>query len=672
MSKSRKITGFAAVLSLAFLAVFGCRTSADKETVLAENGASSYAIIIGKNASLPEKFAAEELQKYIKKISGAVIPVKTDGNGSKNIVLIGTQQSNQLLASYLAKSDDFSEKEKKKDAFLITTKNGSLILCGSNPRSCLYAVYDFLEKELGVFWPTPMPEEEIVPFCKKICLNDISRKEAATFEYRGITRGGVPVIDWMAKHKMNWYLFGHFKEFEKDTDGFMLELKKRGMIISAAVHGTNEIMPPQKYFDKNPEYYSLNKEGKRVPDQLCTSNSDGLKIYTDLYLEFIAKNPDVDMFNVAQADGYGWCECPECNRIFGKERWEVIPAQLRASDRWLKAVNSVASEAEKKFPHKKIMYMPYVATGPCPKLAKPLPNVIAMLALYEVTASDVSSPDILRYHSCQDIHAYHRRLIEEWSKTASELLIYEYYGGRSQWDGKPMVLSQNMKNSLKYFASHGVKGLVTQAPYTWWRSYELNMYLTAELLWNVNTDTDKSIRVFCSRFYGAKAGAVMTEYFQNFEAYCTARGLYRTNKSAEEYLKKYGPDGFSICEHNLEEAQRLAETPEAVKQIQYQKALYGYNLLYDKMTDSYFKAEILCRKKDKDKACAMYKTLLDIQQETKKYLSDNKRFIQPLRPDRHIRLLQGLSSEYKWLDPQVQQPSSSDSPRKQFEDAGQK
>lgn len=669
MSKSGKITGFVTVLSLAFLSVFGCRTSADKETVLTGNGSSSYVIIIGKDASLPEKFAAEELQKYIRKISGAAMPVKADGTGHENMILIGTPQSNQLLASQLAKSDAFSDNDKKLDAFIVTTQNGNLILCGSNPRACLYAVYDFLEKDLGLFWPTPYSEDEIIPQCGTISLNDINRRESATFEYRGITMGKEPIIDWMAKHKMNWYLFGHFKEFEKDRSGFMLELKKRGMIISAAVHGTGEIIQPSKYFGKHPEYYSMDKEGKRVPDQLCTSSSDGLKTYTELYLKFIEKNPDINMFNVAQADGYGWCECTECNRNFGNERWEIIPAQLRASDRWLKAVNSVAAEAEKKFPDKKIMYMPYVATGPCPKLAKPLPNVKAMLALYEVTASDVSSPDILRYHACKDIHAYHRRLIDEWSKTASELLIYEYYGGRSQWDGKPMVLSQNIKNSLKYFAEHGVKGLVTQAPYTWWRSYEINMTLTAELLWNVNADTNKLMKDFCSRFYGAKAGAAMAEYFQNLEAFCTARGLYRTNKSAEEYLKKFGTDGFSVCERNLDDALRLAETPEIKKQIQYQKALYGYNRLYDKMTDAYFKAETLCKKKDKDKAQAMYKTLLEIQQETKKYLSDNKEFIQPLTPERHIKLPEGLSSEYAWIAPQNQPTSNSG--KRQFEDAGQ-
>src|ERR1700753_559415 len=47
-------------------------------TVLVEKGKSAYRIVIGTNALPSEKYAAEELQQYLKKISGAKLPIVTD------------------------------------------------------------------------------------------------------------------------------------------------------------------------------------------------------------------------------------------------------------------------------------------------------------------------------------------------------------------------------------------------------------------------------------------------------------------------------------------------------------------------------------------------------------------------------------------------------------------
>ena len=46
--------------------------------VLAENGLTSWHIVVSWDAPEPQKYAADELQHFIYKISGAVIPVVTD------------------------------------------------------------------------------------------------------------------------------------------------------------------------------------------------------------------------------------------------------------------------------------------------------------------------------------------------------------------------------------------------------------------------------------------------------------------------------------------------------------------------------------------------------------------------------------------------------------------
>ncbi|MDD5676616.1 MAG: DUF4838 domain-containing protein [Kiritimatiellae bacterium] len=602
---------------------------------LAEGKTSAYVIVVGNNASLPEKFAAEELQGYLKKICGANIPIKKAGDGRfKRMILVGTPASNPLVgerrkdscfvAGKRGGAMAFSSREEELDAFQVETRNGHLLLAGSNPRASLYAVYDFLEQNLGVFWPSVFPEEEIVPRREKIILKKIKYRECAGFKYRGYALADLHIIDWMAKHKMNRAGLS-FKTCDNTNyyrNTLLPEIQKRGIMLSAATHGFHYFIAPEKYFGEHPEYYCLpSGSGKRVPGQFCTYNKEALKIYTDNFLAFMARHPEIDFFHPSQEDGYGWCECPLC----GNEKWEVIRSQAMASDKLLNAVNSVADEAGTRFPGKPIVFQGYVATGPVPKQAKPRANVIAMLAFFEKTAGDIAATNIVSYHSCPDIFAYYRRIIREWTEIVPEVFIYEYYCGRSAWNGRPMVLSRNIRNSLKYFVDHGVKGLVSQGGYKWWRAYLLNHYLLAELLWNVNADVDVLTRNFCALRYGKAAGA-MERYFNNFEA-----------------------AAFDECALDLKNAERLAENAAIADLIRYQQILYGWNRLYGKMHKCYIEIPKLIGAKDKDHAKAMYAELLLLEQETQRYLDETKLQQTMNSPNSFYQLSKILREKHKWL-----------------------
>jgi hypothetical protein len=61
--------------------------------VIVDNNKSILAIVIGKDAGKSEEFAASELQKYVKQISGAELEIKkiSSGKSVKNAILIGTE-----------------------------------------------------------------------------------------------------------------------------------------------------------------------------------------------------------------------------------------------------------------------------------------------------------------------------------------------------------------------------------------------------------------------------------------------------------------------------------------------------------------------------------------------------------------------------------------------------
>ena len=72
--------------------------SARSELTLAENGSSRYQIVISANAIPSERYAAEELQRYLEKLSGAKLPLVTDATPpNSREILIGDNAHLQSL-----------------------------------------------------------------------------------------------------------------------------------------------------------------------------------------------------------------------------------------------------------------------------------------------------------------------------------------------------------------------------------------------------------------------------------------------------------------------------------------------------------------------------------------------------------------------------------------------
>ena len=82
-------------------------------------------------------FAASELQKYLDRIAG--------------LELTPAVQPDE--ADFLLGGKELPE-NKWDDAILLKSRNGKLHIAGSNARSVLFAVYDFLET-LGCRWTAP-------------------------------------------------------------------------------------------------------------------------------------------------------------------------------------------------------------------------------------------------------------------------------------------------------------------------------------------------------------------------------------------------------------------------------------------------------------------------------------------------------------------------------------
>jgi len=241
------------------------------------------------------------------------------------------------------------------------------------------------------------------------------------------------------------------------------------------------------------------------------------------------------------------------------------------------------------------LYFGYVATGEVPKKEKPLPNVTAMLAFFEHSASDLTSS--ASYRNCEDIRAYYRNNVAQWTALVPEVTIYEYYCGRGAWHCRPFVRTTNIERSLRFLAEKGVKGLIVQCPYNWWRAYLTNHYLLGKLLWNVNSDTDATLTEFCQRRYGFAAEA-MFDYFRHMDS---------------------DDVDMDTCQDDLKRAERQAGSAQAVKLIHYQQVLFGWRQMYGQIAQSYNDSVKLVKAGQRAEAEVLYDNMLELERETQRY-----------------------------------------------------
>jgi hypothetical protein len=99
---------------------------------LAEQGKATAVIVIGKTASRTERHAAQELKDYVKKISGAEVGIKKEGEpaAATTRILIGTPDSNGEVAD-LKDVLQLQDRALGRDGLLIKTTDDKLVLAGS-------------------------------------------------------------------------------------------------------------------------------------------------------------------------------------------------------------------------------------------------------------------------------------------------------------------------------------------------------------------------------------------------------------------------------------------------------------------------------------------------------------------------------------------------------------
>lgn len=501
------------VIILLILSV--CFEAKAKSYTVFAKGHSDYAIIVDKDASESELFAAKELQNRIVEIGGVTIPIVGCGewrNGKR--IVVGYNKDSKKLFRRLKQPLPSDE------SFFYKNIRGDIVLVGGKEKGTMYAVFSFLEKEFGCRWYTK--DFSLIPKKESFSFSKLYNKEEPAFPRRSILYSEVGDPSFRAHSRINerlitvpktpiYQIGGHYNFLSPHTFSF--------------------ILPVDKYFNAHPEYYAYVK-GKRIKEQTqpCFSNPEVLRICVREVRTIMKEHPEFEIVEISSLDNINRCECDECKKL--------TDSLGNYTDLVLNFVNQVADSVRLEFPEKKLEFLAYSNTRVPPLTVKPHDNVVIRICDHNIC-------HIHGFASCEDDNSKQfREDLDKWCSLTDNLCCWEYATDFS-WRNIPFPNFYALQDNLKQFAKIGLLSAFVQGNnYSYNGEFQaLRIYVVTKLLWNPNCNLDEVIDDFIYGYYGASAPYIrqyfdLIHYSIQEETHLSPFASYTESYYTEELIEK--------------------------------------------------------------------------------------------------------------------------------------
>ena len=482
-------------------------------------------------------FAAEELCKYLKKIS------------------VDAEITLGLYTDFEGIEKEVSEEI---DSFKIDIESGKGIIAASNPRSVLYGVYTYLKK-FGIKWIRPGKTGEYIP--EKI--NDVpycKTEETASYRYRGLCGAGavsienvLDQVDWAAKMGYNRFFMElvdgsiFFESWynnpsnpdrkvtpvsKEEIENFFKmigdEMLKRDLIYQRAGHGfmcepfginvKNWGAQVENGFELSEEMMEILpfENGKRqlhnntpMVTNFCLSNKKARDKVVAYTTEYAKSHPEVRELQFWLADGYNnHCECPECSK--------KLP-----TDFYVMLLNELDEAFTKAGITTKIVLLSYVELlwpPVCEKLKSkdrfimffcPITrsNSISYKAEDPMKRINMDLPEFKR----NDINwpmsaAENLAFLRKWQDTQPSIHGYMEFGYHFYWRRYKDYTFYNSARILcedvSYLEKAGLEGMISCQATREYFPTGLGLYSYAETLWDKDKDFDEIANEYLEASFG--------------------------------------------------------------------------------------------------------------------------------------------------------------------------
>ena len=514
--------------AVCLLVCFPLTGRATDEKVLHSPG-SVCSVVVAQNASPQERYAAETLARYLRRITGQSPAVVTDDAPARGAeIAVGSTNRD-------------ADEDLPDGGYRICFAGDTLCIRGGGNKGALNGVYAFLRTFCGCRWYTK--DDVLVPQSDVIAVPaDVDLTYAPYFEYTD--------TDWLSVFDAEFDLAngitgGYGKSLSAEQGGSVPYLNGFCHTLST------RFCARDKYFDEHPEYFALHG-GKRTPNQLCLTNPDTLRIVTEEVLDVLRTRYDPDaglqIVSLTQDDNGDYCECPACRAID-----DLNGSHAGTNVTFANAVADAVKAAG--YDNVAIDTFAYQYTRKTPIAVVPRDNVIIRLCSIECCfCHTLDDPD------CKENRDFMQDL-RDWGKICKRIYIWDYT--TNYWETACLYPDFGvLQRNIQIFYENNAKGVFEEGNAgedCYVEFGDLRCYLLARLMQDPYLDYDAEMRGFLDAYYGAGGKAVYNFLQRTIEKAGASRTAHLgTFPDSTKTLTRFTEADVAYCDAQWEKAK--AET----------------------------------------------------------------------------------------------------------------
>ena len=461
---------------------------------LAEDGKTGYKIVYSEL----EKEAAEELKLHLDQITGADFPlVKDEAGVSGPAIWLGN--------TAFTRKQGVDSAKLAPEEWLIRNFGKDLVIAGGKRHAVQLGVYDLLETQFGCRWYAW--DTTVIPKDPNLTLKEIDIRKQPSFDSREIFDDYHS--SWVLKPEVIAKKRAFRKRIGASGDYGHMKYWPRSTTRYYGSHNFYYFLNPKKYFKAHPEYFSMNREGKRFHGTLgasmqggnfCLTNKEVRDIVTAKLLETIALDrktlPEYrwpDLYTLSPMDSdFDLCLCPSCAALEKKERKMGL---------LLDFINDIARRVYRKYPDIMIKTSSYSTYVEPPVSIRPEKNVI------------INWCNLYGFNDCyrpitHPVNAGQKAQFDRWAKTGAKLAVGAYWNMGEEFFNPARVetMVDAIAPELRYYHRNGVTMFFTEMELiesdNMQNFFPLQAYVGLKLMWDVSLDENKLIADFMKAYYG--------------------------------------------------------------------------------------------------------------------------------------------------------------------------
>lgn len=500
--------------------------------------------------------AAVELADYLGKISGARPQIATETQK-------GLPDGPRIFVGHCKANADLSPRPEE---IAIVTRNGHVHVCGGDAgpggmicKGTLFAVYDFIERELGVRWLFPGEHGEVVPKQATITIPDLNRREQPRIAKRKLRNVAVSREEIFAPVLAKWGV--SVEDWKKaqgpGATGPWYRRMRLGQRIE--INGGHAFAGWwEQYGREHPEWFALQPDGTRTQaperERLCKSNAALWEEIARVKIAEFKADPSLLTASISPNDGgkNKFCMCEACRALDPADAPKILgDSQLidpatklpfaeypSLSDRTFTFFNEIATRVGREVPDRDLVAYAYSVYRSVPVKVRQLqPNLIVGYVGLNLNE------------------------IEAWSKIAPKLFIRPNDLGPAIDLGLPRNHAAWFAKAVKFSVEHKAIGFDFDNSHGNWSAHGLDYYVLSKALWDPDLDVAATIAGYCRAAYGPAAEVMMK--------YHDALARISDQVRADPRLTVRSPHSARLClyysEQALQNLETLVQTAQAIQ-----------------------------------------------------------------------------------------------------------